>query len=243
MAIETCNLPWAIFRWCDRTSLTPDWSLLEERKYLEVRINTDRFELPVLAMSAFNIMISEGKDEGIESLIIELGRSTDDLPYKTVERNMRELLSKPFDASLQECPVKLKDESTKMYFCTNGAIFDAYFSPIAMCSWEIERCSIGDYRYRLSKAILRVDPSIYENPQDNMEKFIIKKLSHFFISNNIIAPNLINFISDVGSLNVAEKSLRIEKNPFVVTSVSEPSIETTSEDLRDLALQYIEEIV
>ena len=243
MAIETCNLPWAIFRGHGYNRTRTNWSLLEERKYLEVHINTDRFELPVLAMSAFATMVSEGKDEGIESLIIELGRSTDVLPYKTVERNMRELLVKSFDASLQECPVKLKDESTRMYFCTNGAIFDAYFSPIAMCSWEIERCSIEDCRYRISKAILRIDPSIYEDPQDSMEKFIIKKLSHFFISNNIIAPNLTNFISDVGSINVAEKSLRIEKNPFVVTSVSEPSIETTNEDLRNLALQYIEEIV
>ena len=231
------------------------------RKYLEIPINKDVFEVPIFAMLTFIDLVKNNLDNTTQAIAAQLYSRERDLRYVSVDRYMRDVLVDDFQRNrLLKCYAKSKEGNVK-YYGTHGAVFNEEFIPVAMCSWLIERVVVEEsdkdelgmnniYRrekYRFVHPIFRIDPHIYVSQQDTMEKFLAKKFVALLLSEGVLTPhrdNLPQKILLTGSYSDnMSPSIYIENNPFSVTTISEPTIDTTNEELREAALEHIDEVI
>ena len=234
-----------------------DYSPSSARKYIEIPINKKTFEVPMLAMFDFIDLVENNNDKDIQALAVELYSQSHKLRYVSVDRYMRDVLVDSFkEHRLLICIAKYKDTIVK-YYGTHGAVFNDALSPIAMCSWLMETvpCLPQEgsnspfWKYRFIRPILRISPSTYINPQDSMEKYIVKKFINACLTTTVYLPKDTEgsrFLPTREDSNVVVPMvpvIHIEENPFNIVSVNEPTIDTTNEELRETALQHINEIV
>lgn len=250
MSLEIRQLPEYIFK----TTYTTNQAVLyyganngvEFRKYLEIPIlGPDEFEVPVLAFPKFIQAVKRDADIGKEAIVAELYSYNKELRYTTVNRYMRDVLVDYFnDNYLLKCIVKDKDVIHN-YYGTHGAVFLEDFTPVMMCSWVLWRRLIEEenrtqYIYEPQYPIVRIDPSIYLNQADSMEKFIIRKFIPACLEHDVKTDiNCGRFRNQVYKY----PSIRIEKSPFRIRQHEEPDINTTNESLRQIVINHPEEII
>lgn len=224
------------------------------RKYLEIPIDQEEFEVPIFAMQIFKDIVKQNLDTQTQAIAVELYSRERDLRYVSVERYMRDVLVDEFARNrLLKCYAKTK-EGTVKYYGTHGAVFNEEFTPVAMCSWQLRRINCfndesgeTEIRYAFVRPIFRIDPLLYTNQQDTMEKFLAKKFINLLLSDTVLTPhrdNLLQRIILTGSyIDNMNPSIYIERNPFNITTISEPTIDTTNEELREAALEHIDEVI
>ena len=218
------------------------------KKYMEIPIEEDIFELPVFALSDFNELTRDNKDLSTEAITAMLFSLNKEPRYKSLDRYMRDIILEQFTHSrLVKCEVKQGTE-TILYYGTHGAVFDKYFKPMMMCLWQMKRKWINEEtrKYHFIKPILRIDPECYIRQWDPMQRWIAKKAASAALSETIYRPyrrDLTDAFEETPYDSQAELTVEIGKSPFKIRTADIPSISTTNESLLQLAIDHIDEVV
>lgn len=222
--------------------------LVSTKKYMEIPIKEDLFELPVFALLDFNNLTRDNKDLSTDVITAMLFSLNGEPRYKSLDRYMRDIILEQFTHSrLVKCEVKQGTE-TILYYGTHGAVFDKHFKPMMMCSWIMERQWLNEEtrEYKFIKPILRIDPECYIHQWDPMQRWIVKKAASAALSETIYRPyrgSLTTAFEEIPYNSQAELIVEIGKSPFKIRTADIPSISTTNESLLQLAIDHIEEVV
>ena len=213
-------------------------------KFLEVPINTPTFELPIFMMDAFTKMMVDRTYNDVEAMVCKLYTTRLIPSYVTLNRYMQDIINASYkDNSLVLLPVKQGNE-TKYYFGTKGAIFNEDFLPLMVCSWIVERTeedneeSDRPTKFNLIKPIVRIDPSCYLTQNNQMEKFIVKKVPEAILNHRIIHVG--SFAFNVCS---RQPKIEIDNSPFNIRVTSAPTLSTNNEDLLRIAKEHMDEFL
>jgi len=226
-------------QYCRKSNNTP----ITVKKYMEIPIGSDVFELPLLAFDGFKEMHQNRKEgDMIAASLYSCGLSS---TYKSLDSIMKNVLSTPFNKHL--CKVQIPN-STNTYYATFGAVFDENFTPLMMLSWIMERgvSEEGVIKYRYKKPLLRLNPYPCLNKEDALQKFICGRWMTAALGETIYAPSFYNcssFLEQSGNLRFNHVKVEIDECPFVIRSTDVPSISVTNENLLQLAADHIDEIL
>ena len=226
----------------NRSSISPG-----KKKYLEIPIKEDRFELPILAVNNFINLTQDNRDLSTDVITAMLFSLEKEPRYKSLDRYMRDIIIEDFiDSRLVKCEVK-QGEETILYYGTHGAVFDKNFFPVMMCTWLIERVWINEEtrKYKFIKPILRISPKCYIYQADPMQRWIVKKAASIGLSETLARPynHSLNSNFDMSDSEDAKLTVEICDSPFVIKTADVPSISTTNESLLQIAIDHIEEVV
>lgn len=222
-----------------------DDKLKEEYTYMEIPINKSEFEIPLFALDSFNSIYSKENNTTIEAIVAFLKTVHKTPGYKTLNRNMMDVLLESLDQTLIKVSVDYNG-SERPYFVTKGAVFDSHFKPLLLCSWNISRgkaCN-GYATCLVEYPIIRISPDCYLHQNDNMQKFICKRFINASLSTCL---NLQNCTINT-SLNARDRTafktpkVEIGEFPFTIKIVSTPSISTTNETLMNILKEHLDEI-
>jgi hypothetical protein len=227
---------------------SPREEISGSKKYLEIPINEDVFEVPVFALNTFVNLTADNRDLSTNVLTAMLYTLNKEPRYKSLDRYMRDIILEQFASSrLVECEVKQGTENI-LYYATHGAVFDRYFKPMMMCSWLIEKVGLNDTtrKYRFIKPILRINPDCYISQADPMQRWIAKKAAVVGLYVPLYKPfnyDLTTAFENDSASDILDLTVEICKCPFKIKTADTPSISTTNKDLLQIAIDHIEEIV
>lgn len=224
-------------------------------RYMDIPINQEVFEIPLLALDTFVNVIKNHTDDTTSFIAVSLNTVGREPRYKTVDRFMRDVLLEGYKGSrLIKLEVK-QDSDTVLYYGTQGAVFDKEFNPIMICSYQIQRLertvevNAGEpdrieYQYKLLRPILRVDPQVYLRKGNPLEKFIANKMVNGCLEDTFNLPpdHMLcrNFIRNDEKLPV---KVIIDTCPFRPHQADTPSISTTNQKLLQVAIDHIDELI
>ena len=213
------------------------------KKYMEIPIDSDVFELPLFAFEDFKKMHKDEKTgDVIVASLYSCGQTSN---YRSLDSIMKDVLSTYFNSHL--CKVQIPN-STNVYYATFGAVFDENFTPLMMLSWIMERRinEEGVIKYQYKKPLLRLNPYPCLNKEDALQKFICGRWMTTALGETIYAPSFYgceSFIEQQGYLSFNHVKIEIDECPFVIKGTDVPSISITNEGLLQLAADHIEEIL
>ena len=213
------------------------------KKYMEIPIDSDVFELPLLAFDDFRMMYQNRKESDmIVACLYSCGQKSQ---YRSFDSIIKDVLSARFDRHL--CRVEIAN-SPFVYYATFGAIFDMNFTPLMMMSWIMERKANteGVVKCHYKKPLLRLNPYPCLNKEDALQKFICGRLMTTTLGQTIHAPSFYgcdSFIEQSDYLSFNHVRVEIDECPFTIKSTDVPSISVTNEDLLQLAEDHIDEIL
>ena len=224
-------------------------------KYMDIPINQEVFEIPLLALDTFVDIVRNHIDGATSFIAVSLNAIGREPRYKTVDRFMRDVLLENYKNSrLIKLEVK-QGSDTVLYYGTQGAVFDKEFNPVMICSYQIQRLErtvevnagepdIIEYQYKLLRPILRVDPQVYLCKENPLEKFIANKMVNGCLEDTVYLPSgytlCRNFIRNDESLPV---KVIIDTCPFQLHQADTPSISTTNQKLLQVAIDHIDELI
>lgn len=227
-------------------------------KYMEISLQQQVFEIPVFAFKSFADMVASGADAYTDAIAVVLNTKERIPSYKTVDRYMRDILTESFKHSRLILLEVKQGDITHVYYGTGGAVFDEFFNPIMMCSYQMQRFdevvpSESDLdniryvtKYRFLRPILRIDPDVYLRKGDSMGRFLAGKLVNTCLDTAVYYPYR-NALSDRFELATDSRDafvkVEIDKCPFDVHTADTPSISTSNQQLLQLAIDHIDEII
>lgn len=210
--------------------------------YMEIPINKDIIEIPMFAFYAFRAEVE--KEQPSDTIVAELYSCGATSRYKSLEAVMKECLSASFSSSLL---VKVNiPNSVDTYYCTYGAVFNSRLEPLMMMSWVLEKENVftDSYRYYYKRAIIRIDPGVFVSKEDAVQRFIAGKLLVSTINNPVYTPHCDGIRIPTGNtVNTRIVKAEIDKCPFIIKKVENPSISVTNRDLLKVAAEHIDELV
>ena len=221
------------------TSNTP----ITVKKYMEIPIDSDVFELPLFAFEDFRKMHQNNKTgDVIVASLYSYGQTSN---YKTLDSIMKDTLSTYFNKHL--CKVQIPN-SPNIYYATFGAVFDENFTPLMMLSWIMERRinEEGVIKYSYKKPLLRLNPYPCLNKEDALQKFICSRWMTTALGTTVYTPSTYgwgNLIEQHGLPSSNHVKIEIDECPFIIRGTDVPSISVTNEDLLQLAADHIDEIL
>jgi hypothetical protein len=227
---------------------SPGGEISGNKKYLEIPINEDVFEMPVFALEAFVNLTEDNRDLSTNAVTAMLYTLNKEPRYKSLDRYMRDIILEQFvNSRLVKCEVKQGTENI-LYYATHGTVFDRCFNPMMMCSWLIEKIGLNDTtrKYRFIKPILRINPDCYISQADPIQRWIAKKAAVVGLSVPLARPFNFDLTGAFETSAVSEATdltVEICKCPFKIKIADAPSISTTNEILLQIAIDHIEEVV
>lgn len=224
-------------QYCRSTSNTP----ITVKKYMEIPIGSDVFELPLFAFEDFKKMHQNEKvGDVIVASLYSCGQTSN---YKSLDSIMKDVLSTYFNKRL--CKVQIPN-SPNVYYATFGAVFDENFTPLMMLSWIMERrvSEEGVIKYRYKKPLLRLNPYPCLNKEDALQKFICGRWMTTALGTRVYIPysGCRDFIEH-DYFSFEHVKIEIDECPFVIRGTDVPSISVTNEGLLQLAADHIDEIL
>lgn len=212
------------------------------KKYMEIPISSDVFELPLFAFEDFKKMHKDEKTgDVIVASLYSCGQTSN---YRSLDSIMKDVLSTYFNRHL--CKVQIPN-STNVYYATFGAVFDENFTPLMMLSWIMERKinEEGVIKYQYKKPLLRLNPYPCLNKEDALQKFLGGRWMTTALGATVYTPYLYDLRDYIepGSFSFEHVKIEIDECPFVIRSTDVPSISVTNKDLLQLAADHIEEIL
>lgn len=213
------------------------------KKYMEIPIGSDVFELPLFAFEDFKKMHQNKKTgDVIVASLYSCGQTSD---YKSLDSIMKDTLSTYFDRHL--CKVQIPN-SPNVYYATFGAVFDENFTPLMMLSWIMERKvnEEGVIKYRYKKPLLRLNPYSCLNKEDALQKFLCGRWMTATLGATVWTPSsygCMDFIEQHDFLSFNHVKVEIDECPFTIRSTDVPSISVTNEGLLQIAADHIDEIL
>ena len=201
----------------------------------------DTFEVP---MDAFDMLkgIKDNIDK-VKSIVMSLSCAPRVVAYKTLDATLRNYLSTSQEDIKLLKVTKIQDKG--WYYNSFGTIYDNDFYPIMMCSWIVKvvpKEEEESYAVKLVRPILRVDPQVFINKSNTVERYIINKIvpTALELRELSIRYTLPHFV-DTEEANFKVK-IEIDKCPFIITKPVVPTIETTNESLVKAALTNIDDM-
>ena len=155
------------------------------RKNLIVDISNDRIEIPVLARNFFENIISDNIQFStittIKKIILPLYDNTPVKEFKTFSNIINHLFTKmSYSQRLQ----RIVTYSGEEYYGGKGIILDKDFNPLLLCTLIAEKDTSSDTMI-YKKAICYISPKVFLEPNNLINRGIIKKIIPFYSSNNI----------------------------------------------------------
>lgn len=186
--------------------------------YIEIPFPDGSTELPVCIVRLIkNGQISADTDK----FIISIKPSAHTTSYRSLEAAMKQALR-----------TTVKDQFYKVevgqdnYYVTDGLVFNSDFLPIMCLSWKLEKNQEYNQGIKLLSPCLHILPDVVINKSNSMERFITGK----FLSTALSTYSYIG-----GSRMYAATTAEIGPMPFTLRAVDTPSINTTNEQLLQLA--------
>lgn len=231
-----------IDRWRSRETSAP----ITPKMYIEIPIDADSFELPLLAFEAFrNTLKSPIEYSTLVAQIYSCGKTSS---YKSLDAVMRDVLSTKFSRHL--CKVEIPS-STNIYYATFGAVFDSNLKPLMMLSWLMEKKQDGDGRikYHYKRPLLRLNPYPCTSKEDALQRWLCGKMLTTSLETSINTPyyyGLDDYLEQSRAYsNRGWYSVKVEIDacPFTIRGCDVPSVSVTNEGLLQLAADHILEIM
>ena len=217
------------------TPVTPE-------KYMEIPIDSNVFELPLLAFEDFNKINKDRK--ACDVIVASLYSCGQTSGYKSFDSIMKDVLSTRFNRHL--CKVQVAN-TPNIYYATFGAVFDENFTPLMMLSWIMEKIEHegGTVKYQYKKPLLRLNPYPCINKEDSLQKFLFGRWMTTTLGTTIYPPssNGLDYMEYSGYLNFNYVKVEIDECPFVIRGTDVPSISVTNEGLLQLAADHKDEIL
>ena len=214
--------------------------------YMEIPINSDVFELPLLAYSAFRDMLKDNRQ--YDTLVTQIYSCGLESNYKSLDAIMKDVLTA--EPSLHLCRVRVPG-SSNVYYSTYGTVFDSKLKPLMMLSWVFERKTDGNgkVKYHYRKPLLRLNPQACLLKEDALQRFISGKMLTSSLESYIHTPyynGMGEYLEQAYSFIVRSGfhiRIEIDECPFVIRGVDIPSISLTNEALLQMAADHIDEIL
>lgn len=230
-------------RWNYRhNSITPTTS----KVYMEIPINSDVFELPLLAYEAFLQTLKRHME--CDTLTAQIFACNQSSSYKSLDAIMRDVLSTRFSRHL--CEVMIPGSPNK-YYATFGAVFDANLNPLMMLSWILEKKQDGEGRikYHYKRPLLRLNPYPCIDKRDTLQRWLSGKMLTTSLNTMIYTPyqyDLDDYLEQNRSYSNRDGyqiKVEIDECPFILRTPEVPSISVTNKGLLQLAASHIDEIM
>lgn len=213
-------------------------------KYMTISLIGNTLEIPLLALSS----LESGYKQNSDVIVASLNTSGRVSRYKSLEAGLKDtIVSDVRTYDLIQLPTK---ESEPKYYATCGAIFDKHFMPVMIMSWEFEKVSMENeelpFKLKFIRPILRISPNVVVSKSNTVERFIVNKVLTSALSLYGCYRPYMNgtTLFDNSSYNDTQKiKVIIDQLPFDITSTDVPSIDTTNEELLQVALDNIDELV
>lgn len=217
-------------------------------RYMEIPITDDVFEVPIMAFNKFVSVVGNNLDMQTEAITIMLNTNDLSPQYKTVDRNMKDVLVERFwDNRLVKINAVPGSEAiATIYYGTQGAVFDKDFNPLFMCSYIMKRCHEGenDVKYRFVRPIVRCAPSVFISKANSVERFLANKVLTTCLQYEVYLPldyAINNRIIREG--HTASVKVEIDNIPFALHQIDTPSVSTCNEQLIQIAIDHLDELI
>lgn len=151
-------------------------------KFFVLDINPDELEIPLFMRGATEyevdrILISE--DYNIDRMVVPLYSDTLPLNKRTSDSIVKAFFSK---INFTQRLIKVTTPKGDIYYGGRGIILDRNFNIIILCSIACRREVYEDRNFmRYYKPIVYVNPSVFTNDSDLINRYIIKKIIPFYI--------------------------------------------------------------
>ena len=213
-----------------------------DEKYIEIPLVKDKpFEVPAFVIDSF---LSSSDVYESSTLAIRLNTSGYGPYYKTLDKNMKELLLSKF---MTFRLVKLKDDRDEdiLYYITQGAIFDKDFNPIFMASWLLHFSDDPSVHWVLDRPILRIVPDVIVHQNTPIERYIVKKLLPVILDTEVERIGEFTRRSTGVVVAAPEGIAKVELTeiPFTIRGVDSPSYSTTRDSLIKTVLDNIDDVI
>lgn len=190
--------------------------------YMEIPLGTEievpLFLMPYEARIVRSVLLSEA-----DKAVIPLEVKGTQCPYKTVDRNMKELLR---DASSRLLFLKSSYNNNDYYYIgTHGAIFKLDMTPMLVMTWKI-KCMPGASQFL--NPVIHINPLCY-HLNDSVPKWITNAFFKAAVKTRHIG---MWYCADV----------HIGDMPFTMHYAYSPKEEVENKKLLDCAVEHIDEL-
>lgn len=223
----------------------------KKSSYLMVPIKGNKIEVPVFALCHYiDLVVKYGLCDLPDYMALELKSKAKRSRFKSFDKIIKNVLSGEFYGNRLIRFEGKDNDRTIDYYGTNAALFDKDFNPLILCTWEFEKEVVGNsedlkYCYCLVRPALRIDPHFYTEKYDNVGRFVCKKMMALLLNTpDIYVPYIPRTQSGIGYSHqlVRIPKVVIDEMPFKICKPGNPSIATTSQELRETALDNIEDL-
>lgn len=194
--------------------------------YLKFPCNTETFEVPIAALRDI------GQFFNYDLITMNLRFVGWKSTYASVDSIVRDVLY----GTTENCLVKMSVPNSKIYYGACGLILDGEtLNPVMMMSWIVRKC-IFQTGLDYIKPVMRIDPCCFIDKEDAVQRYIINKLNTTVLNTELRTTPLGDIVAGI------KPQVIIEKSPFKFKRVTEPTINTTSRELAQVALDYLDDI-
>jgi len=229
------------------SGILPDHPL---SRYMDIAISVPVFEVPLFYMPWFTKHLQDVCHADTENLHLVAPLLAFDnryVRYKTIPS----ILAKQVFQSEFHKDGLLKiavPNSDVVYYGTHGAVFDSGMHPIFIASWKIRRKDKPSLDNTFSQLVLqnpviRISPQCYLERNDGVQSFIANKLLKTFLESKVPIPCFYTMpYLDKEDSFYRDVQVILENSPFNITSVPNPSVSTTQQELRDVVIDNIQDL-
>lgn len=161
------------------------------RKSLIIEVNSDGVEIPVIARSHFEKLVSDNINYplimGIKKIILPLYDNAPSQESRTFDSIIRQLFtSVGYGDRLQ----KVTTNKGEVYYGGKGIIFDESYTPLLLCTLTAKSVHTEDNGNTMVyyRPVCHVSPKVFLESDKLINKGIIKKLIPYYISRDINFP-------------------------------------------------------
>lgn len=215
-------------------------------KSLIVDITGDDIEIPLIAKSGYEKIILIN-NSSVEKVILNLYVSGNGLYMRTfngiIEKFFRQVL-------FNERLIKVTTSKGETYYGGCGLILDAEFNPLLMCGLKARKLVTNNSEgvkvvsLQYYKAICRVSPSVFTEPNKMINKGIIKKLIPLYTTIDVLT----NFLSYNNKISSSFDSKKVEViiddfSRFFITPIAPTPSKCNNDVLNKCLNDNIEDIL
>ena len=221
--------------------------------HMVVPANKPIFELPTIALKllCYESILSDRTLADFDAIDIPITYSNLTSSYSTASA----LLKRMFMQTIRRGFIKFfigNADSLTIYYGLDGLLLDKNFQPVLSLSWLIERKSKVTaarpndevYNYTLLKPIARISPRVF-NKEDALQKYITTKFLKTVLDIKKVdlrySPSPLP-LETTAYIETFPLSIVIEDIPFKVMRADPPSVSITDEELKQIALNHLDEI-
>lgn len=209
-----------------------DFPITLPHRYLEMPIQKETIEIPIIALSAFLDTVGRG-EKMPDAYVHKLPQRIREFRYKSLDANMRNALV----GSLL-CGIKIKrGGEDHYYYLDRGVIYNENLEIMMLCSWVIKpEVKEGTTVYRIQYPLIRVDARCVTPPDDPMKRYIMNKIVPTAVQTSMYLYREQNIIMDTHGMN---PQIIIGEMPYKLKIPDMPSINTSNKELIEIVTNHL----